>query len=110
VRVELEKHLGAGEEMPREHIRMLARLLSHNADLMDQEWADDQQSHWNISAETKKETRVSFFVPCLRPRFEYVFDYDFFVGDLKASQCRGRNRNRKESGPTHKVRELRKGR
>ncbi|KAJ7821181.1 hypothetical protein B0H14DRAFT_2831833 [Mycena olivaceomarginata] len=60
VRVELEKHLGAGEEMPREHIRMLARLLSHNADLMDQEWADDQQSHWNISAETKKETRVSF--------------------------------------------------
>ncbi|KAJ7827647.1 hypothetical protein B0H14DRAFT_3873602 [Mycena olivaceomarginata] len=70
VRAELEKHLGAGEEMPGEHIRMFARLLSHNAGLVDTEWANDQQSHWNISTETKEETRVSFFVPCLRPRFE----------------------------------------
>ncbi|KAF8125235.1 hypothetical protein K438DRAFT_1016723 [Mycena galopus ATCC 62051] len=45
VRVELEKHLRAGEEMPEAHIRMFARLLSHNADLVDKEWADDQQSH-----------------------------------------------------------------
>jgi hypothetical protein len=80
VRVELENHLRAGEEMPEEHIRMFARLLSHNADLVDKEWVDDQQSHWNISAEAKKETRVSFFVPCLRPRFECVlFNLDFFT-------------------------------
>jgi hypothetical protein len=77
VRAELEKHLGAGEEMPREHIRMFARLLSHNAGLVDKEWANDQQSHWNISTETKEETRISFFVPCLRPRFECVFDLIF---------------------------------
>jgi hypothetical protein len=75
VRVEFEKHLRAGEEMPAEHVKMFARLLSYNADLVDKEWADDQQSHWNISTEAKKETRVSFFVPCLRPRFEYVFDF-----------------------------------
>jgi hypothetical protein len=77
VRAELEKHLGAGEEMPGEHIRMFARLLSHNAGLVDKEWANDQQSHWNISTETKEETRISFFVPCLRPRFECVFDLIF---------------------------------
>jgi Zn-dependent peptidase ImmA (M78 family) len=70
VRAELEKHLGAGEEM-------FARLLSHNAGLVDKEWANDQQSHWNISTETKEETRISFFVPCLRPRFECVFDLIF---------------------------------
>ncbi|KAJ7827686.1 hypothetical protein B0H14DRAFT_3144537 [Mycena olivaceomarginata] len=68
VRAELEKHLEAGEEMLGEHIRMFARLLSHSADLVDKEWANDQQSHWNISTETKEETRVSFFMPCLRPR------------------------------------------
>ncbi|KAJ7034135.1 hypothetical protein C8F04DRAFT_1102362 [Mycena alexandri] len=72
VRVEFEKHLTSGEEMPEEHVRMFARLLSYNADLVDKEWADDEQSHWNISTEAKKETRVSFFVPCLRPRFDVV--------------------------------------
>ncbi|KAJ7468624.1 hypothetical protein FB451DRAFT_1480147 [Mycena latifolia] len=63
VRVELEKHLASGEEMPEEHLRMLARLLSYNADLVDKEWADDQQSHWNIAKEVRKETVISFFAP-----------------------------------------------
>ncbi|KAJ7784136.1 hypothetical protein B0H16DRAFT_1491438 [Mycena metata] len=72
VRVEFENHLRAGEEMPEETIRMFAQLLSYNADLVDKEWADEEQSHWNISNEAKKETRVSFFVPCLRPRFDVV--------------------------------------
>ncbi|KAJ7682046.1 hypothetical protein DFH06DRAFT_1160067 [Mycena polygramma] len=72
VRVELEKHLTMGEEMPAEHLRMFARLLSYNAELVDKEYVNDQQSHWNISIEAKKETRISFFVPCLRPRFNMV--------------------------------------
>jgi hypothetical protein len=29
---------------------MFVRLLSYNADFVDKEWADDQQSHWNIPA------------------------------------------------------------
>ncbi|KAJ7682907.1 hypothetical protein B0H17DRAFT_986325 [Mycena rosella] len=73
VRAELQKHLRAGEEMPEEYLCMLARLLSHNADHVDKEWADDLQSHWNISIEAKKETRISFFVPCLRPRFRSCY-------------------------------------
>ncbi|KAF7335274.1 Ankyrin repeat and mynd domain-containing protein 2-like [Mycena sanguinolenta] len=87
VRVELEKHLTSGEEMPEEHIRMFARLLSHNADLVDKEWADDQQSHWNISKEASKETRISFFVPCLRPRFEVVEEIETGKKVTPHAQC-----------------------
>ncbi|KAF8207877.1 hypothetical protein K438DRAFT_1713412 [Mycena galopus ATCC 62051] len=87
VRVELEKHLRAGEEMPEAHIRMFARLLSHNADLVDKEWADDQQSHWNISKEAREETRVSFFVPCLRPRFEVVEEIETGKKIIPHAQC-----------------------
>ncbi|KAJ7821180.1 hypothetical protein B0H14DRAFT_3876000 [Mycena olivaceomarginata] len=49
----------AGDETPKEHIRMFARLLSYNADFVDKEWADDQQSHWNIPAKVKTEMRLS---------------------------------------------------
>ncbi|KAJ6619062.1 hypothetical protein B0H10DRAFT_1947075 [Mycena sp. CBHHK59/15] len=55
VRAELENRLCCGEEMAEGHIRMLARLLSHNSELVDKEWADDQQSHWNLAKEAKKE-------------------------------------------------------
>ncbi|KAJ7257775.1 hypothetical protein C8J57DRAFT_1721091 [Mycena rebaudengoi] len=44
VRVELEKHLHGGIEASAEHILMLARLLSHNSELVDKEWANDQQA------------------------------------------------------------------
>ncbi|KAJ7265397.1 hypothetical protein B0H12DRAFT_1230429 [Mycena haematopus] len=87
VRVELEKHLTAGEEMPEEHIRMFARLLSYNADLVDKEWVNDQQSHWNISKEARKETRVSFFVPCLRPRFDVVEEIETGKEVIPLAQC-----------------------
>ncbi|KAF8586461.1 hypothetical protein K439DRAFT_1340929 [Ramaria rubella] len=43
VREKLEYHLRCGEEMPEEHIRMLARLLSYNSALIDREWKDDLQ-------------------------------------------------------------------
>ncbi|KAJ7369044.1 hypothetical protein DFH08DRAFT_947925 [Mycena albidolilacea] len=48
----------AGEETPKEHIRIFSRLLSYSADFVDKEWADDQQSHWNIPAKVKTEMRV----------------------------------------------------
>ncbi|KAJ6515258.1 hypothetical protein C8R45DRAFT_1086477 [Mycena sanguinolenta] len=87
VRAELQKRLSAGEEMPQEHFRMFARLLSHNADLVDKEWADDQQSHWNLSKEASKETRISFFVPCLRPRFEVVEEIETGKKITPHAQC-----------------------
>ncbi|KAJ6526578.1 hypothetical protein DFH09DRAFT_168768 [Mycena vulgaris] len=87
VRVELEKRLAAGEEMPEEHLLMLARLLSHNADLIDKEWVDDQQSHWNIPKDVKKETRVSFFVPCLRPRFRAIEEIETGIAPMPYTQC-----------------------
>ncbi|KAJ7145819.1 hypothetical protein C8R44DRAFT_655794 [Mycena epipterygia] len=87
VRVELEKHMTAGEEMPEAHLCMLARLLSHNADLVDKEWVDDQQSHWNIPKEVKKETRISFFVPCSRPRFKAVEEIETGKTPTPCTQC-----------------------
>ncbi|KAJ7682910.1 hypothetical protein B0H17DRAFT_942527 [Mycena rosella] len=87
VRVELETRLSSGEEMPVEHLRMFARLLSHNADLIDQEWAADQQSHWNIPTEVKNETHISFFVPCLRPRFKAVEEIETGKVPAPYAQC-----------------------
>ncbi|KAJ7150968.1 hypothetical protein C8R43DRAFT_1005788 [Mycena crocata] len=89
VRVEFEERLSAGEEMPEEHIRMLARLLSHNADLVDKEWADDQQSHWNIPTVVKQETRIGFFVPCLRPRPRAVEEIETGKPLIPYTQCGG---------------------
>ncbi|KAJ6614637.1 hypothetical protein B0H10DRAFT_1916467 [Mycena sp. CBHHK59/15] len=87
VRAELENRLCCGEEMAEGHIRMLARLLSHNSELVDKEWADDQQSHWNLAKEAKKETRVSFFVPCLRPRFRAVEEIETGKAPIPFTQC-----------------------
>jgi hypothetical protein len=72
VRKEFEYHLQCGEEMPEAHIRMFARLLSYNSELVDREWMDDLQGHWFLSKEVEKETRISFFVPCPRLRFRSV--------------------------------------
>ena len=69
VREKLQSHLAGGEEMPCTHIQTCARLLSFNADLVDKDFADELQSHWNgISKEVAKESKISFFVPCLRLR------------------------------------------
>ncbi|KAJ6526588.1 hypothetical protein DFH09DRAFT_168796 [Mycena vulgaris] len=87
VRAEFQTRFGFGDEVPEEHIRMMARLLSHNADLVDQEWVNDQQSHWNISKEVKNETRVSFFVPCLRPRFRAVEEIETGIAPTPYTQC-----------------------
>ncbi|KAJ7167807.1 hypothetical protein C8R46DRAFT_1094207 [Mycena filopes] len=95
VRVAFEDHLRAGEEMPEEHVRMFARLLSHNADLVDKEWADDEQSHWNISTEAKEETRISFFVPCLRPRFDVVEEIETGVPTTSYEKCANCNKDAK---------------
>lgn len=52
------------------HIRMCARTLSANADLVDAEYAREEQSHWNkISKEVARETKISFLVPCMRLRY-----------------------------------------
>ncbi|KAK7062302.1 ankyrin repeat and mynd domain-containing protein 2-like protein [Favolaschia claudopus] len=95
VRVELEKHLRAGEEMPKEHLLMFSRLLSHNADLVDEGFVEEQQSHWNISSEAKEETRVSFFVPCLRPRFEVVEEVETGKPVTQHNQCGNCNKEAK---------------
>ncbi|KAF8527758.1 hypothetical protein JB92DRAFT_3210160 [Gautieria morchelliformis] len=69
LRNKLMFHLKCGETIPEEHIRMFARLLSHNAGLVDCEWRDDLQSHWFLPKEVEQETNISFFVPCPRLRF-----------------------------------------
>ncbi|EDR14051.1 uncharacterized protein LACBIDRAFT_321809 [Laccaria bicolor S238N-H82] len=46
VREKLQWHLQTGEEMEPTHIRMFARLLSHNATLIDPEYVGELQSHW----------------------------------------------------------------
>lgn len=51
------------------HIRTFARLLSHNASLIDPEYVSELQSHWaGVARDVIKETKISFFVPCLRLR------------------------------------------
>ncbi|KAJ7777542.1 hypothetical protein DFH07DRAFT_731156 [Mycena maculata] len=97
LRVELEKRMASGEEMPEEHLRMFARLLSYNADFVDREWVDDQQSHWNIPKEVKKETRISFFVPCLRPRFRAVEEIETGKKPIPYTQCGKCNKDAKKT-------------
>ncbi|KAF9030311.1 hypothetical protein BDZ89DRAFT_672575 [Hymenopellis radicata] len=67
---QLQEHLGSGIETPDAHLRTFARLLSYNSSLLDPTFVDELQSHWNgISHDVIKETRISFFVPCLRLRW-----------------------------------------
>ncbi|KAJ7079575.1 hypothetical protein B0H15DRAFT_858273 [Mycena belliarum] len=97
VRVELERHLSSGEEMAEEHLLMFARLLSHNADLVDKEWVEDQQSHWNIQKDVKSETRISFFTPCLRPRFRAVEEIETGKAPTPYTQCGACNKEAKKT-------------
>ncbi|KAK7677844.1 hypothetical protein QCA50_019156 [Cerrena zonata] len=70
VREKLQWHLTTGEEMGAAHLQMLARILSFNAELVDKDYVDEIQSHWNgISKDVASESKISFFVPCLRLRF-----------------------------------------
>lgn len=73
VREKLQWHLQTGEEMEPTHIRTFARLLSHNASLIDPEYVSELQSHWaGVARDVIKETKISFFVPCLRLRHRAV--------------------------------------
>lgn len=72
IRLELEKHILAGQQVPEEHLLMFARLLSYNSGLVDKSWADSLQLDPNISEGVRETTHISFFVPCLRPRFRSV--------------------------------------
>ncbi|KAJ7657919.1 hypothetical protein DFH06DRAFT_1197507 [Mycena polygramma] len=67
VRVHLENHIKSARIVPEAHLLMLARLLSFNASLINPTWVS-----FGISEEVKRETRISFFVPCLRPRFRVI--------------------------------------
>ncbi|KAG9222180.1 hypothetical protein CCMSSC00406_0009007 [Pleurotus cornucopiae] len=70
VNEEFKYHLQCGIETAEPHLRMFARMLSYNSTLLDPEWVNEQQSHWNgIQQDVKKETKISFIVPCLRLRW-----------------------------------------
>ncbi len=63
-------HLQCGIGTAEPHLRMFARMLSYNSTLLDPAWVNEQQSHWNgIQQDVKKETKISFIVPCLRLRW-----------------------------------------
>lgn len=88
VREKQQWHLQTGEKMPEEHLRMMARLLSSNADLIDPQYVREQQSHWSgVSRDTQKETRISFFVPCLRLRWRCVYFFHKRVIPLTGSRA-----------------------
>ena len=73
VSAEFQRQLAASEEMQPAHIRLFARLLSSNAELVDPEYIRDEQSHWNnVPREVINETKIAFFVPCLRLRWRCV--------------------------------------
>lgn len=70
VRKNLQFRFGIGEKVPDADLSTFARLLSHNAGLLDPDYTEELQSHWNgVPRDVAHETRISFFVPCLRPRF-----------------------------------------
>lgn len=70
VQKEFQLQLGAYEHVEDAKLRMLARLLSYNSELISSDYALEQQSHWNgISKELAEQTRISFFAPCLRMRW-----------------------------------------
>ncbi|KAJ7619516.1 hypothetical protein FB45DRAFT_160611 [Roridomyces roridus] len=86
VRAALQERIMAGEETPTA-IRMFARLLSHNSEFVDKDWADKQQSKCN--AKVQKETKISFFVHCSRPRFRAVEEIETgkMLTHAKCEQC-----------------------
>lgn len=71
-RKKLQDHMGAAEDVAETHLRMFARLLSFNSELVDRRYVTELQSHWKgVTQDVIKETKISFFVPCLRMRFRY---------------------------------------
>jgi len=67
-----EKLVKAVELNP-QHLRMFARLLSFNSELLGSEYIQETQSHWKgISLELSEESQIGFFVPCLRLRWRFV--------------------------------------
>ncbi|KAJ6542689.1 hypothetical protein B0H19DRAFT_1171458 [Mycena capillaripes] len=85
VRVELERQITSAQQIPQEHLLMLARLLSYNSGLIDPSWVNAQQAH--VSDEVKMETRISFFVPCLRPRFKAIEEIETGLKPMPYRLC-----------------------
>lgn len=80
-RAKLTDRLQDSYHIPEEHLRMCARTLSANADLVDTEYAKEQQSHWNdIANDVASETRISFLAPCMRLRWRYVVSHAAYRG------------------------------
>ncbi|KAK0454289.1 hypothetical protein EV421DRAFT_409130 [Armillaria borealis] len=73
VREKLQFHMQCGEQVSEAHLQIFARLLSFNSELLDPAYSEEHQSHWNgISQDAVKETKISFFVPCLRLRWRVL--------------------------------------
>ncbi|KAJ7160733.1 hypothetical protein C8R46DRAFT_1223083 [Mycena filopes] len=87
VRLELEKHLVGGQQVSEEHLLMFARLLSHNSDLLDA----------NIPVAVRETTHISFFVPCLRPRFRIIEQIETGLPSTPRTLCASTQCNKKES-------------
>ncbi|KZV74815.1 hypothetical protein PENSPDRAFT_647598 [Peniophora sp. CONT] len=87
-REQIQFHTGAGFEVSEVHLRTLARILSANSTFMDQDYIDEQQSHWNgISRDVAKETRISFMAPCLRLRWLALEELETGVKPKKIANC-----------------------
>jgi len=74
-----QMELSAGEEVESSHLRMFARLLSFNSELLGSDYVGEMQSHWNgISRQVANESNISFFVPCLRLRWRCASYWDAY--------------------------------
>jgi hypothetical protein len=69
---ELQWRMVTGLPIEETHLRTFARLLSYNSELLKPEFVEEQQSHWNgVSRELAEQSKISFFVPCLRMRWRW---------------------------------------
>ncbi|PBK86545.1 hypothetical protein ARMGADRAFT_1017247 [Armillaria gallica] len=73
LRGKLQFHMQCGEQVSEAHLRMFPRLLSFDSELLDPAYPEEHQSHWSgISQAAVKESKISFFVPCLRLRWRWI--------------------------------------
>ncbi|KZV81166.1 hypothetical protein EXIGLDRAFT_844820 [Exidia glandulosa HHB12029] len=84
----LHFHLTSGVSMSALHLRLWAQILDVNAQLVDKEYVEEQQSHWSgLSREQIKETGISFVVPCLRLRWRTLEELETGVKPAKVVTC-----------------------
>ncbi|KAJ7147310.1 hypothetical protein C8R46DRAFT_1045343 [Mycena filopes] len=97
VRLELEKHLVGGQQVSEEYLLMFARLLSHNSDLVRKSCTDSLQLDASIPVAVRETTHISFFVPCLRPRFRIIEQIETGLPPTPRTLCASTQCNKKES-------------